>query len=78
MKKVSMKAFPGAKATQFDHHTILLFEDNTYDTAAIQFGISYLLSSVKLTSKIYKYITDICLKCRNNSNWYDIHFKYSV
>ena len=73
-----MKAFPGAKARQFNHHTILLFENNTYDTAAIQFGISHLLSNVKSTSKIYKHITDICLRCRNNKNWYDIHFKYSV
>ena len=47
-----MKAFPGAKARQFNHHTILLFENNTYDTAAIQFGISHLISNVKSTFKI--------------------------
>ena len=31
--EVSLKAFPGAKARQLNHHTIPLLEDNAYDAA---------------------------------------------
>ena len=44
-KEVSLKAFPGAKARSFNHHTILLLEDSIYDAAAINVGINDLLSN---------------------------------
>ena len=45
-----MKAFPGVKARQLNHHTIPLLEDNAYDAAAIHVGINDFLSNVKSTN----------------------------
>ena len=65
--EVSLKAFPGAKARQLNHHTIPLLEDNTHDAAAIHVDINDLLSNVKSTNDICKDIIDVGLRCRNNS-----------
>ena len=59
-----MKAFPGAKARQWNHYTISLLGDNTYDAAAIHVRINDLLSNVKSTKDICKDIIDIALRCR--------------
>ena len=58
-----LKAFPGQNARQLIHHTIHLFEDNTYDVTAIYVDINNLLSNVKSTNEICKG----GLKCRNNN-----------
>ena len=65
--QVSLNSFPGAKARQSNHRTILLLEDNTYDAAAIHVGINDLLSKVKSTNDICKGIIYIGLRCRNNN-----------
>ena len=44
--EVSLRVFLGAKSRQLNHHTIPLLEDNTYNAAAIHFGINNLLSNV--------------------------------
>ena len=50
--EVFLKAFPGAKVRQLNHHTIPLLEDNTYDAAVIHVGVNDLLSNVKSTNDI--------------------------
>ena len=62
-----MKAFPGAKAKQLNHHTIAPLEDNTYDAAAIHVGLNDLITNVKSTNNICKDIINIALKCRNSN-----------
>ena len=59
--EVSLKAFPGAKARQLNHHAIPLLEDNTCD------GINDLLSNVTPTNDICRDIIDIGLRYRNNN-----------
>ena len=65
--EVFLKAFPGAKVRQLNHHTIPLLEDNTYDAAVIHCGVNDLLSNVKSTNDICKEIIDIGLRYRNNN-----------
>lgn len=60
--KVSLKAFPGAKARQLNRHTIPLFDDNTHDAAAMHVDINNLLSSVKSTNDLCKDIIDIGIR----------------
>ena len=61
-RKVALKAFPGAKARQLNRHTIPLFDDNTYDAAAMHVDINNLLSSVKSTNDLCKDIIDIGIR----------------
>ena len=65
--EVSLKAFPGAKARQLNHHTISHLKDNTYDAAAVHVGINDLTSNVKSSNDICKDIIDIDLRYRNNN-----------
>ena len=62
-----MRAFPGVKARQLNHHTIPLFEYNTYDTAAIHVAINDFFSNVQSTNDICKDIIDTGLWRRNNN-----------
>ena len=74
--EVSLKALPGVKVRQVNHHNIPLLEDKTNDAAAIHVGINDLLSNVKSTNDICKDIIDIGLSCRNNN--IDMIFMSSV
>ena len=66
---VQLKSFPGCKATQLDHHTIPILQEQYYDAAGIHVGINDLLnsSSKKSVDEICDDIIKIALRCRSHN-----------
>ena len=61
LKKVYLKAVPGANANQLNYQTIPVIEGNNYDAAAIHVGIN------KSVNDIWRDIISIALRCRSNN-----------
>ena len=66
---VQLKSFPGCKAMQLDHHTVLILQEQYYDAAGIHVGINNLLnsSSKKSVDEICDDIIKIALRCRSHN-----------
>ena len=66
---VQLKSFPGCKATQLDHHTIPILQEQYYDAAGILVGIKDLLNSLSKRSvdEICDDTIKISLRCRSHN-----------
>ena len=65
-----LKAFPGSKSQQLNHHSIPILEEHEYDGAIIHVGINDLIKNPnenKDTTKIAWDVIDIALQCRNHN-----------
>ena len=63
-----LKAFPGSKSQQLNHHSIL--QEHEYDGAIIHVGINNLIKNAnenKDTTEIARDVIDIALQCRNHN-----------
>ena len=65
-----LKAFPGSKSQQLNHHSILILQEYEYDGAIIHVGINDLIKNQnenKDATKITRDIIDIALQCRSHN-----------
>ena len=65
-----LKAFPGSKSQQLNHHSILILQEYEYDGAIIHVGINDLIKNQnenKDATKIMRDIIDIALQCRSHN-----------
>ena len=63
-----VKAFPGSKSQQLNHHSIPILQEYEYDGAIIHVGINDLIKNPnenKDATKIAKDVIDIALQFRN-------------
>ena len=63
-----LKAFPGSKAQQLNHHSIPILQEHDYDGAIIHVGINDLIKNPnenKDIAQIVRDVVDIALQCRN-------------
>ena len=65
-----LKAFPGSKSQQLNHHSIQILQEHKYDGAIIHVGINDLIKNPnenKDKTKIARGIIDIALQCQNHN-----------
>ena len=65
-----LKAFPGSKSQQLNHHSIPISQEHEYDGAIIHVGISDLIKNSnenKDATKIARDVIDIVLQCQNHN-----------
>ena len=65
-----LKAFPGSKSQQLNHHSILILQEYEYDGAIIHVGINDLIKNPnenKDATKITRDVIDIALQCRSHN-----------
>ena len=65
-----VKAFPGSKSQQLNHHSIPILQEYEYDGAIIHVGINDLIKNPnenKDATKITRDVIDIALRCRSHN-----------
>ena len=65
-----LKAFPGSKSQQLNHHSIPILQGHKYDGAIIHVGMNNLIKNPnenKDAVKIVRNVMDIALQCRNHN-----------